>query len=90
MPDLNGSAMGSVSSQTESTGTRGRHTRKRGQQDQYLMQEVAEQENEDEAIDHNNDNEADNNMDQKDEIVNKNKFNMANLNLKGNRNHEKK
>ena len=89
MPDLNGSAMGSVSSQAESTGTRGRHTRKRGQQDQYLMQEVAEQENEDEAIDHNNDNEADNNMDQKDEIVNKNKFNMANLNLKGNRNHEK-
>ena len=54
------------------------------------MSQVLEQEVEDELIDHNNDNEADNNMDQKDEVINNNKFNLTKLNLKENRKHEKK
>jgi hypothetical protein len=51
---------------------------------------VIEQDNEEDVIDHNNENEADNAMDKKDELVNSNKFNMEKLNLKGNRKHEKK
>ncbi len=54
------------------------------------MEQVTEQDGEDEIIDHNNDNEADNNMDQKEETVNNNKFNLSKLNLKENRKHEKK
>ena len=54
------------------------------------MEQVTEQDGEDEIIDHNNDNEADNNMDQKEETVNNNNFNLSKLNLKEKRKHEKK
>ncbi len=43
-----------------------------------------------EMMDHNNEGEADQDIDQKEEAVNNNKFNIKNLNLKSNRIHEKK
>lgn len=83
---LEGSAMESMSSMAESVGVR----KSQKKLALSVMEQVTEQDGEDEIIDHNNDNEADNNVDQKDEVVNKNQFNLSKLNLKENRKHDKK